>query len=76
MTISISSSDVGFAIFGGILLSISTSIHLYLKGRITGMSGIFYSIVTFDASSFYWKLCLFSGMIFMVCLFYADLKFT
>ncbi len=52
MVIAISSSDVGFAILGGIFIAASTSLHLYLKGRITGMSGIFYSIITLDMPSF------------------------
>ena len=44
----ISTSDVLFGILGGILLGISTSLHLSLKGWMTGMSGIFYSLITLD----------------------------
>ena len=44
----ISTSDVLFGILGGILLGITTSLHLSLKGWMTGMSGIFYSLITLD----------------------------
>lgn len=37
-----------FAIIGGLLIGIATTLHLALKGRITGISGIFYSIITCD----------------------------
>ena len=53
-----SGSELGFAVLGGTLMSLSTSFHLYFKGRITGMSGIYYGIITNDPKSFSWK-CLF-----------------
>ena len=65
MPVTLSSSDAGFAILGGVLIGVSTSLHLLLKGRVTGMSGIFYSLITFDKSSFLWKTSLTSGMLFV-----------
>ncbi len=44
------------------MLSLSTSIHLLLKGRITGMSGIFNGLITLDKSSRNWKFSCFFGM--------------
>ena len=48
MAVEISSSDAGFAVLGGFLIALSSSLHLYFKGRVTGMSGIFYSIISND----------------------------
>ncbi len=58
-----SSSELVFAVLGGLLMSLSTSFHLYFKGRITGMSGIFFGFITNDPKSFSWK-CLFLLMTF------------
>ncbi len=40
--------DVYLAILGGLYIGIATSSHLWIKGRITGFSGIFNSLITFD----------------------------
>ena len=66
----ISGMNIGMAILGGLLISASTSMNLLLKGRITGMSGIFYSLITLDKSSFYWKTSIVSGMLFAVSILY------
>lgn len=50
-----SSQELGFAVLGGALIAISTSFHLLFKGRITGMSGIFFGLITHDQKSFAWK---------------------
>lgn len=44
------------AAIGGVLISIATSTNLLLKGRITGFSGILFSLVSFEFGSFDWKL--------------------
>lgn len=75
MTITISGSDAGFAILGGILIALSTSAHLWLKGRITGMSGIFFALITLEKKSLPWRVSLVSGMIIMTCIFYAAYKY-
>jgi len=50
--------DVYLATIGGLYIGIATSAHLWIKGRITGFSGIFYSLITFETKSFFWKLAL------------------
>jgi len=40
--------DIILASIGGLLIGIATTANLYLKGRITGFSGIYYSIITLD----------------------------
>ena len=45
-----------FPIIGGILISISSSLNLYLKGRITGISGILYNLwFQEDKDNNYWR---------------------
>lgn len=41
-------TDIGLAVIGGALIGIATSIHYVVKGRVTGFSGIMYSISTYD----------------------------
>ncbi len=50
--VSITYADAVFGLIGGFLISFSTSFHLLLKGRVTGMSGIFYSLITYDKTTF------------------------
>lgn len=59
--------DYGMASLGGILISLSTSFHLILKGRVTGMSGIFYGLITFN--DFLWKISLALGLVWTSSLF-------
>lgn len=56
------SEDVYLALIGGVLIGVATSIHYLVKGRVTGFSGIYYSLITYDKSSFYWKLALMSSV--------------
>lgn len=49
-------SEYGFAVLGGALIAIATSLNLLMKGRITGMSGIFFGVITMDPKSAYWKV--------------------
>ena len=52
------------ALIGGILIGISTSLNLKLFNRITGMSGIFNSLIKYDhASGFLWKFFTFLGLV-------------
>lgn len=48
------SQELGFAALGGFLIALSTSLNLFFQGRITGMSGIYYGLITKD-KSFGWK---------------------
>jgi len=56
-------------IVGGILLSLASSTNLYLKGRITGFSGIFFGMITLK--DYIWKLSFISGVLWISNLFYA-----
>lgn len=42
-----------YAAIGGALLGIATSLNFGLRGKITGMSGLLYTIVSFNRSSSY-----------------------
>jgi len=73
-------ADVWLALIGGGIIGVSTTLHLLLRGRVTGFSGIFFSLVTFDKSSFLWKLCLImaviliSGIMFLIYGYYCLIK--
>ncbi|KRX04581.1 hypothetical protein PPERSA_04396 [Pseudocohnilembus persalinus] len=47
---------------GGLLISLSSSLHLYIKGRVTGMSSILNGLLTLDKDSLHWKLSIFLGI--------------
>jgi len=59
--------DIQNAFLGGLLISLASSLHLWLKGRVTGMSGIFNGIIKFD-NTFVWKLNIFCGLVFASCM--------
>lgn len=40
-----------YAAIGGALLGISTSLHYALRGKITGMSGLLYSLISINRST-------------------------
>jgi len=67
--------DVYLALLGGFLIGIATSIHYLVMGRVTGFSGIYYSLITYDKNSFYWKLALMSSVLLastIMFLIYGD----
>ncbi|CAD8165109.1 unnamed protein product [Paramecium octaurelia] len=68
--------DIYLAAAGGLLIGLATSIHYLLKGRVTGFSGIFYSLITFDKNSFYWKLSLMSSVVLSSSLLFKYYGFT
>ena len=55
--------DTGFpiinTIIGGFFISLSSSIHLLLKGKITGYSGIFFNLIT--GTDFLYNFCFLLG---------------
>lgn len=63
-------SDLILAFIGGLLISVSTSLHLYLKGRITGMSGAFFGLLSLDKKSIHWKATLICSMIVVSSVFF------
>jgi uncharacterized membrane protein YedE/YeeE len=54
--------DVFIPFLGGAFLSLSTSIHLLLKGRVTGMSGIYFGIISNDSANLGWRVSLVCAM--------------
>jgi hypothetical protein len=45
------STEYLYAALGGLLLGIATSINYMFRGKVTGMSGIVYSIISFNKSN-------------------------
>lgn len=68
-------SDIYLALIGGTIIGIATSTHYLLMGRVTGFSGIFYSLITFDKSSFYWKLSLMAAVMLASCIMFLIYEF-
>ena len=63
--------DVVAAMIGGVLIAISTTLNLYLYGRITGLSGIFNSVIKHDIKGgFEWKTAFFMGLLTIPVLAY------
>lgn len=58
------SNDFGYAVLGGFLVSLGTSIHLYAKGRTTGFNSMIFSIASCDKPSIFWKITFICSMIF------------
>jgi len=59
-------SDNSAAILGGALIAISSSLNLLFNGKITGMSGIFFGLISFEKNAM-WKLAFLNGMLIMSC---------
>lgn len=58
------------ASIGGLLISVSSSLNLYLKGNITGMSGTLNGIMFGDKEQKHWKITLIMGMLIVASIFY------
>ncbi|KAL4478441.1 hypothetical protein ABPG74_006676 [Tetrahymena malaccensis] len=55
--------DILFAIIGGLLISVATTFNLIMKGRITGISGILFTVFNLQIDQFYWKATFFFGFL-------------
>lgn len=63
--------EVGMAILGGGFIALATTLNLLMMGRITGMSGMFFTLVRLKRSEgLTWKFCGIVGIIFVPFLFY------
>lgn len=62
--------DIKLASFGGLLIGLATTIHYLFLGKVTGFSGVYYSIVTFDKDSIIWKVSLLSGVVLSSSIMY------
>ncbi|CAD8153242.1 unnamed protein product [Paramecium octaurelia] len=63
-------SDLFLSFIGGIMIGVACSIHYITKGRITGISGIYYGVITFNWDEFYWKLSILCSLVFSTGLMY------
>lgn len=66
-------TELWLALAGGLLISLATSLHLHLKGRITGMSGLMSGVVGSEGRT--WKIAMLSGMTITSCVFWLIFKF-
>jgi len=64
---------ITFAFIGGVIISLSTTIHLFAKGRVTGMSGIFNGVITF--TDFQWKSSFVAGLLLSSSIAYLSQGF-
>ncbi len=52
------------ALIGGAFIALASTLNLYHYGRITGLSGMFYTVSTADKSSgLYWKYSFLCGLL-------------
>lgn len=70
-------NQIAFACFGGLLLGIATSFNYIVRGKVTGMSGIAYGIISINKCTSLLmqaelpeKLSIIGGMFFISSIFY------
>ncbi|CAD8063270.1 unnamed protein product [Paramecium sonneborni] len=63
-------SDLFLSLIGGIMIGVACSIHYITKGRIAGISGIYYGVITFKWDEFFWKLSILCSIVFSTGLMY------
>ena len=67
-----------FAVIGGIILGIATSLNYIVRGKVTGMSGIVFGIISLDKGImiFYFQLnCLRNYLLWVGCLSFQVYSF-
>lgn len=63
--------EIGMAVLGGSFIALSTSLHLLILGRITGMSGMFFTIIRLAKKEhLIGKICCVFGIVLIPFLFY------
>jgi uncharacterized membrane protein YedE/YeeE len=63
--------EVGMAILGGAFIALATTLNLLIMGRITGMSGMFFTVFRLRKSEgLVWKFCGVMGIVFVPFMFY------
>jgi len=56
--------DIENACIGGAIIALSTSLNLLYFGRVTGISGMFNTVINWDkGSGLYWKLSFLYGLL-------------
>lgn len=69
----VNETELWLALGGGLLIALAASLHLALKGRITGMSGLISGVLGNEGSK--WKISLLVGMAITSCVFWLIFKF-
>jgi len=69
-------NDYGYAVLGGFLVSLGSSLHLYFRSRTTGFNSMVYSLVTCDRPSIYWKTTMIIAIIFSSCIAWNIFEFS
>ena len=67
--------EITFAILGGILISIATSLFIIMKGRTCSGFSSFIGLITMNEKTRQWNLSFYCGLIFIVTLFFQIFKF-
>lgn len=63
--------EVGMALLGGGFIALATTLNLLLMGRITGMSGMFFTIIRLKQNEgLIWKVSALAGLVLVPFLFY------
>ena len=57
------SNNVSTPFLGGLLISLASTLNLWYKGRITGWSGIFFNLISFDRSKLHYTLSIIAGLL-------------
>ena len=68
----VNTDEYYYAVGGGAIIAIATSINLILKGRISGISGILYGAITLNG--FFWKINFILGLLLSYSYFYTFIK--
>jgi len=74
--VNFNSNDAYAALIGGSFIAAATSFHLLSTGRVTGMSGIFNSLIKLDQGcGLHWKILFLLGLILLpVIAFYFEIN--
>lgn len=56
-------ANVSTPFMGGLLISLASSLNLFYKGRITGMSSVFFNLISFDRSKLHYASAIVAGLL-------------
>lgn len=63
--------EVGMALLGGAFIALATTLNILLMGRITGMSGMFFTLIRLKQSEgLIWKISALAGLVLVPFLFF------
>jgi len=63
--------EIGMALLGGAFIALATTLNILLMGRITGLSGIFFTIIRLNIKEgLIWKVSALAGLVLVPFLFF------